>query len=755
MGDIHSRCSDCDEYEEKKVEVVKKTGEETGLKMKTMDCDWMISTNQEAHHTGEYENELLVLRRGQTFTVKATFQRKLSPEFDQIFLEFTTGPKPQLINNTKIRCPLVDELQSGSWGMKVVDEEEKEVEEVKKSAQEGGEDEVVKKTLHIVTFEVNIPPKTVVGKYETFIEFCTKLEDGTTSKSRDHEPQLYIIFNPWCVDDEVYMEDEDERQEYCLADTGIIYRGSTRRQSPKYWNFGQFEAKILDCVLSLLDKDKRMANNPNKWMSRRANPVWVSRVIPYMVNELVLVGNWSGDYSGGTSPVKWNGSVKILTEHFDTQKPVMYGQCWVFSGVVTSALRALGIPTRSVTNFASAHDTEGSMTIDKYLDEDGEEVNGLSSDSVWNFHVWNESWMKRPDLPHGYDGWQAVDATPQEESLGLYQTGPAPITAIKNGEVYLGFETGFVFAEVNADRVTWIVTQDRNDGNYVVSKKANQYRRAVGKFISTKQVGKDARLDLTNDYKFREGSEEEREAFNKAHSFGSALDYHKGFLNLKEEGEGITIDIDELAQTFHGDDIKTNVNLTNDTPSPVTVNVSAVLYSTSYTGEKQRFIKRIKYTDVKIDGNGKVTQAFEAGFKDYHGKMSKHQSFRLTVAVKVQETNEVFADDAEFDLENKDIVSIEVEDEELIVGKTYTVKVKLENPLPVKMNGIEITLEGPGLSYPVTKPISRTLEIGESLEEEFEVKPTKSGRKTLLVDVDSKQIQDLKTSKKIPVIKNT
>ena len=35
-----------------------------------------------------------------------------------------------------------------------------------------------------------------------------------------------------------------------------------------------------------------------------------------------------------------------------------------------------------------------------------------------NFHVWNESWFKRPDLPGGHDGWQAHDATPQETSEG-------------------------------------------------------------------------------------------------------------------------------------------------------------------------------------------------------------------------------------------------------------------------------------------------------------------------------------------------
>ena len=41
--------------------------------------------------------------------------------------------------------------------------------------------------------------------------------------------------------------------------------------------------------------------------------------------------------------------------------------------------RALGIPCRSVTNFDSAHDVDGSCTIDK-IELEGEQIGG---DSIW------------------------------------------------------------------------------------------------------------------------------------------------------------------------------------------------------------------------------------------------------------------------------------------------------------------------------------------------------------------------------------
>lgn len=42
-------------------------------------------------------------------------------------------------------------------------------------------------------------------------------------------------------------------------------------------------------------------------------------------------------------------------------------------------------------------------------------------------------------------------------STGVMRCGPAPVNAIKKGDVYLMHDSPFLFAEVNGDRVYWVV----------------------------------------------------------------------------------------------------------------------------------------------------------------------------------------------------------------------------------------------------------------------------------------------------------
>lgn len=276
----------------------------------------------------------------------------------------------------------------------------------------------------------------------------------------------------------------------------------------------KFEENIIDICLELLDKSLNFQIDPATDCALRGSPVYISRVVCAMINSNddsgVLNGNWGENYSDGTSPTEWMGSVAILKQwHAAGCQPVRYGQCWVFAAVMCTVMRCLGIPTRVITNFDSGHDTDGNLIIDEYYDNTGRILENKKKDTVWNFHVWNECWMARNDLPPGFGGWQVLDATPQETSNGLYCCGPASVRAIKEGEVDLNYDTAFAFSMVNADCMAWLVFGGKEQ-------KLHQDTNTVGNFISTKSIQSDERDDITEDYKYAEGSLQERQVFLKA-----------------------------------------------------------------------------------------------------------------------------------------------------------------------------------------------------------------------------------------------
>lgn len=76
--------------------------------------------------------------------------------------------------------------------------------------------------------------------------------------------------------------------------------------------------------------------------------------------------------------------------------------------------------------------------------------------------------------------------------------GPAPVKAILKGDIYIGFETKFLFAELNGGRIHWQVDADGNMEPFMGG-------RSVGAAVSTKSVGSISREDLTASYKHPEG----------------------------------------------------------------------------------------------------------------------------------------------------------------------------------------------------------------------------------------------------------
>lgn len=455
--------------------------------------DTDIPLNTARHHTtlyGRVNGRASVLRRGETFSINLRLRRPYDSTTDKYRIEFATGSNPKLDQGTLVYFPPTQTLNETGWGAQLL-------------GTDNGN-----RNLQVL---INLPHDMPIGVWR--LRITSKL--ASTKKLATyslHEP-LYIIFNPWSPRDPVYLARDDARQEYCLNEVGKIYIGSYAQPLGRQWIYGQFDPSVMQATMYLLDRVI-----PD--VKSRADPVIVARAVSALVNANeeggLLVGNWSGSYGDGVGPWKWSSSAPIFRQYLlNGAQPVKYGQCWVFGGVTTTALRTLGIPARTISNFVSAHDTDASLTVDKFFSTSGVEIEGVNGDSIWNFHVWSEAWMARNDLPPGYGGWQTIDGTPQERSNGRHQLGPASLEAVKQGRVDYGYDTGFVFAEINADQVHW-----HQDSRYMWSFKKTMIKTGhMGRRMLTKMIGVLNNMDhedITYQYKFPEGSPEARAARDQA-----------------------------------------------------------------------------------------------------------------------------------------------------------------------------------------------------------------------------------------------
>ncbi|XP_015676816.1 protein-glutamine gamma-glutamyltransferase K [Protobothrops mucrosquamatus] len=656
--------------------------------------------NRCAHHTDEYEYNNLIIRRGQPFDMTLHFQQPYDYEDHRICLEFLIGSNPQSSKGTHILVPVGSSLPGMGWSAEMTSSDD-----------------------NSMCLRVCPSPRAVVGKYQFSVK--TRSKAGEYAAPFDPNNEVYILFNPWCPEDPVYLQQTDCLKEYVLNETGRIYYGTESQIGERTWNYAQFDHGILDACLFMLDK----RGMPH---ASRGDPIMVSRVVSAMVNSLddngVLVGNWTGDYSRGTNPSAWVGSRDILLKYLRTGYPVLYGQCWVFAGVVTSVLRCLGIATRTVTNYNSAHDTDVSLTMDIYFDENMKPLEHLNADSVWNFHVWNDCWMKRPDLPSGFDGWQVVDATPQESSSGIFCCGPCSVEAIKNGLVYMKYDASFCFAEVNSDKVYW---QRQGDGTFKI---VYVEEKAIGHLISTKAVGSHQRQDITNIYKHPEGTEAERKAVETAAKHGTKAHIYTN----KEWGEDISVTVD-TQEAYTGQDISLRVILKNRSSMPRNVSLNlfvAVMYYTGVTGSNFKQEQR----QVQIPAGGAQPVPMVISYPEYKAHLVDQGAMKLSISGKVAETGQVIAKEHTFRLRTPDLTLTLLGP--AIVGQETQVQIVFKNPLPVTLTHATFHMEGSGLSTPNTMTVGdigphQTVRLCQNFT------PLRAGRRQLAASLDSPQLSQV------------
>ncbi|XP_072370768.1 protein-glutamine gamma-glutamyltransferase 2-like [Scyliorhinus torazame] len=665
--------------------------------------DFHYEKNNAEHRTAGISTKRLIVRRGQLFYIRVQFNRnQYDPDVDRFKLIAQTGPNPSETLGTKILFSPSDSINKRRWSAVAVSS-----------------------STTKLSLNVHSAPNAKIGRYTLALQKITV--DQTVIYPLG---EFVVLFNPWCSEDEVFLNDAGQLDEYVLNEQGIIFTGCSEYIQHLPWNFGQFEEDILDICLKLIDNSPKHLKNPAKDCTRRGSPVYICRTVSAMVNcnddNGILFGKWDDPYTDGIYPGKWSGSVAILRQWNNNGcQPVCYGQCWVFAAVACTVLRCLGIPTRVVTNFESAHDTNGNLIIESEYDEEGMELE-RSEDSIWNFHVWVESWLARYDLRPGNDGWQALDPTPQEKSEGVYCCGPAPVKAIKEGETDICYDVPFIFAEVNADCETWVYSEKGK------KMKVDSDTRHVGQKISTKCVGSDDREDITNNYKYPEGSKEERRIFDLA---------NKRRVPPKPEKQ-LQLHLKTNDPIYNGTNVKVSVVISNkDSVKRVcTLKINAMKKNYSRSS-RRKCIKKCQEA-ITVAPNEDKTVEMDLSYKEYGKFLDKYNLIRLTALVIDGETDESAFTIKDISLINPNI-TMQVRGVTMLSQEVMT-EISFENILPVTLSNCIFTLEGAGLIAGQMEIRVGTLNPGEVITKEATFIPKKMGLKTLTVDFDSDNLKDIK-----------
>ncbi|ALC38660.1 Tg [Drosophila busckii] len=682
-----------------------------------------LEDNHAEHHTNHFyaaaANEALIVRRGEPFRLRIHFNREYSPSKDAISFIFSVAddakPSPgHGTLNALVPHDGIDYLGDAlEWGAGI-------------------------ETHEANMLTVLIKPPATCPVTEWRLDIDTKLQ-GEGSKSYQLPLPIFVLFNPWCMEDQVYLANREQRKEYVMHDTTLIWRGSYNRLRPSVWKVGQFERHVLECSLRLLGTVGRIPP------AYRGDPVRVARALSALVNSVdddgVLLGNWTEDFSGGTAPTKWTGSPEILQQFHKTQKSVKFAQCWNFSGVLATIARALGIPCRIITCYSSAHDTQASLTVDVFIDAQNRKLDAETTDSIWNYHVWNELWMQRPDLGIGqfgaYDGWQVVDATPQEASDNMYRVGPAAVLAVKHGEILRPFDCGFVYSEVNADKLYW-----RYNGPAQPLKLLRKDTLAIGHLISTKAVLKWEREDITDSYKYAERSEEERSYMLKALK-QSRHAFSRYYLN--DNFNEVQFELQLKDDIKVGESFSVVLQVSNKSKERVhqasgQLNCDAV----TYTGASNQEVKIMNFDlDLKPESTEHVRM--EVSFENYYEKLSSQAAFQISVSCTVKDTDYEYIAQDDFRVRKPDIKFHFGGQEEavpMVAQKEVDVIVRLVNPLPIPLHKGLFTVEGPGIEQPLKFKIAET-PVGGTAAATFKYVPPYAGRGTLVAKFTAKELEDV------------
>ena len=258
----------------------------------------------------------------------------------------------------------------------------------------------------------------------------------------------------------------------------------------------------------------------------------------------------------------------------------------------------------------------------------------------------------------------------------------------------------------------------------------------IGKNISTKSVGSNSREDITESYKQREKSNEERDVMEKVLKRSDSV-FARYY--LREKFADVKFKLLLLDDIIIGQPFTVKFRIQNTSSRSYTVNAAIFVRTTYYTGEIFELVKE-RRAEVVVGPESEHDLLTLVTYKEYEDKLVDQNTFEVAAAADIVETDYQFHTRDSFRVRMPD-VKFELAGK-AIAGQPVTVYAYLKNPLPRYLTSAYFIIDGPGLMDPMKKVVKGSVPPGEEARVVFSIVPKHPGEKTISAKFFSRELGD-------------
>ncbi|XP_014404272.1 PREDICTED: erythrocyte membrane protein band 4.2 isoform X5 [Myotis brandtii] len=426
------------------------------------------------------------------------------------------------------------------------------------------------------------------------------------------------------------------------------------------------------------------------------------------------------------------------------RKPRLLGQFTLLFNPWVRALRSLGIPARVVTTFSSAQGTGGGLLVDEYYTEEGLQNGEGPRGRIWIFQTSTECWVTRPDLPPGYDGWQILYPSAPKGGAVLKACDLVPVRAVKEGTLGLTPAVADIFASVNASCVVWKCCED---GTLALTNSNTKY---VGSNISTKGVGSDRCEDITQNYKYPEGSLQEKEVLERVQKekleHGEDNGIHPPRL---ETADPLYLFLEAPSSLPLRGDAQFSVTLVNPSDQEKAVRLAIGVQAVYYNGVLAAELWREKLL-LTLSANLVRRITTSLSFSHFARSPPDNSFLRLTaVATHSESSLSCFAQEDIAICRPRLAIEMPEAAEQY---QPLLASVSIHNSLDAPMKDCVISIFGRGLIHRERSYRLGPVRPGNTLCTQFRFTPVKVGLQRLNVEMDCNMFQNLTNYRSVTVV---